>query len=158
MPASGYNNLFSYVYGRYWLGTPPMPAVTPNSMLSDAASISSTLEPSASQFSNFAPLPAAPESSSTEALPELRHVFVRCALLSYWDDREGPKIERVWRSTQDDSDEDLLMYVSRHTLNGEMMRPSTEDIEPRLYVLGDQGAQVLIAQAPPANTDLQASP
>jgi len=44
-----------------------------------------------------------------------------------------------WSRSSTALDDDLLLHVSRHTLNGEMMRPFTDEIEPKFYVLGDQG-------------------
>ena len=90
----------------------------------------------------------------------------RVVMLAYWDNIVGPKIEQVrgywplrpnrtvaatnhrrasacvhqcWSRTAKALDEELLLYVARHTLNGEIVRPFTDEIEPKFYVLGDQG-------------------
>ena len=60
-------------------------------------------------------------------------------MLAYWDNIVGPKIEQCWSRSAREMDEELLLYVARHTLNGEIVRPHTDEIEPKFYVLGDQG-------------------
>jgi len=49
-----------------------------------------------------------------------------------------------WSRSSTALDDDLLLHVARHTLNGEMMRPFTDEIEPKFYVLGDQGTRAAL--------------
>jgi len=35
-----------------------------------------------------------------------------------------------------------MLYISKHTLNGEMFRQTSHEIESKFYVLGDQGIAV----------------
>jgi len=65
---------------------------------------------------------------------------IETIMVTYWDNICGPKVEKVW--TDKPKDPEFLLYISKHTLNGEMFRQTIAEIESKFYVLGDQGIAV----------------
>jgi len=62
-------------------------------------------------------------------------------MIGYWDNVMGPMITKVWIGNDKvEINEDIINYVSTHTLSGELCRQTeTHSIDPKFYILADLG-------------------
>lgn len=78
------------------------------------------------------------QTIQTEELPSS---LFSAIMLSYWDNVMGPVISKVWIGNDKvNINEDILNYVSNHTLSGELCTQNERStIDPKFYILADLG-------------------
>lgn len=72
---------------------------------------------------------------------KMRSTLFSGIVLGYWNNLMGPLISKIWIGNDKVAiNEDIINYVSNHTLTGELCRPTdTHTIDPKIYILSDLG-------------------